>query len=134
METQITVSTPHDFELLCVVLTCNPTDVLQDYVNRISLPKLLSGHPADPLGRDMQLILTETETQDQEGMDKEIAKFLKAGYKKELKSLIKLELEQPELEVKIRHLLNDWRPKVMELRKELRKKIGNNFNIAGHDN
>lgn len=134
METQITVSTPHDFELLCVVLTCNPTDVLQDYVNRISLPKLLSGHPADPLGRDMQLILTETESQDQEGMDKEIAKFLKAGYKKELKSLIKLELEQPELEVKIRHLLNDWRPKVMELRKELRKKIGNNFNIAGHDN
>jgi hypothetical protein len=134
METQITVSIPHDFELLCVVLTCNPTDVLQDYVNRISLPKLLSSHPADPLGRDMQLILTQTESQDQEGMDKEIAKFLKAGYKKELRSLIKLELEQPELEVKIRHLLNDWRPKVMELRKELRKKIGNNFNIAGHDN
>lgn len=134
METQITVSIPHDFELLCVVLTCNPTDVLQDYVNRISLPKLLSGHPADPLGRDMQLILTQTESQDQEGMDKEIAKFLKAGYKKELKSLIKLELEQPELEVKIRHLLNDWRPKVIELRKELRKKFGNNFNIAGHDN
>ncbi|RZK40364.1 MAG: hypothetical protein EOO90_15310 [Pedobacter sp.] len=134
METQITVSIPHDFELLCVVLTCNPTDVLQDYVNRISLPKLLSSHPADPLGRDMQLILTQTESQDQEGMDKEIAKFLKAGYKKELRSLIKLELEQPELEVKIRHLLNDWRPKVMELRKELRKKIGKNFNIAGHDN
>lgn len=134
MEAQMTLAIPHDFELLCLVLSCQPTDVLQDYVNRISLPKLLSGHPADPLGRDMQLMLTRTESQDPEEVGRKLLKFLKKDYRKELDSILELGLEQPELEEKIRQLINVWRPKILEQRIELRKKLGLNFSIAGHEN
>ncbi|SDF96023.1 hypothetical protein SAMN05421827_102253 [Pedobacter terrae] len=134
MEAQITLAIPHDFELLCLVLTCQPEAVLQDYVNRISLPKLLSGHPADPLGRDMQLVLTRTESQDPKGVDKKLLKFLKKDYSKELSSILKLELEQPELEEKICEFVNVWRPKIIEQRIELRNKLGLNFSIVGYDN
>lgn len=134
MKAQMTLAIPHDFELLCLVLSCQPEDVLQDYVTRISLPKLMSGHPADPLGRDMQLMLSKTESQDPKGVDKKLLRFLKKNYRKELNSILELGLEQPELEEKIRQFVNVWRPKILEQRIELRKKMGLNFSIVGHDN
>ncbi|RAJ31735.1 hypothetical protein LY11_02235 [Pedobacter cryoconitis] len=117
-----------------MVLTCDIDDVLQDYINRISLPRLLSRHPDDPLGLDMQLFLTKAKSQDPKKIGREIENFLKKDYQKELEELLKLKLEQAECEVRVRLIMEKWLPKVRALRKDLRKKSGINFMITGYDN
>ncbi|WP_111633755.1 hypothetical protein [Pedobacter cryoconitis] len=134
MVKQLIITVPKDFQILCMVLTCDIDDVLQDYINRISLPRLLSRHPDDPLGLDMQLFLTKAKSQDPKKIGREIENFLKKDYQKELEELLKLKLEQAECEVRVRLIMEKWLPKVRALRKDLRKKSGINFMITGYDN
>lgn len=132
MRVKFNFTLPPNFRLICLVFSCDPAVVLQDYINGISLPKLLSVHPDDPLGQNMALFLSGTKSLDPLSVEKKVVKLLQTGYKKELKALTKLDVEQPELELKIRSHIDKWCTKTTELRKSLRSK-GLDFKIVGND-
>lgn len=134
METQINIKIPYDFELICMVFSLNTVDVLQDYVNRISLPKHLSSHPDDPSGEDLELILCSTKSQDPEVINKKIVKFLKKEFKHESAKILNLGLEQPETEALLRKVIKNCCPAIIALRQDLRKQLAVDFKIVGDDN
>lgn len=132
MREKFKINLPKNFELICLVLPCDPSLILQDYINGISIPKLLSTHPDDPLGENIDLLLSFTKSEDPPFVQKKIINLLETGYQKELKKLVNLEVEQPELESKIRSLVDNWCIKATELRLRLRKN-SMAFKIVGHD-
>ncbi|TCC95022.1 hypothetical protein [Pedobacter hiemivivus] len=134
MKQKFKITLPQDFEIICLVLSCDPAKVLQDYINGISIPKTLTAHPDDPLGENINLFLEYTKSQDPTAVQNKMIKFLKkAGYDNELKEIAKLEIEQPELEAKTRVVIDKWCVRAAEFRKTLRTKT-TDFKIVGHDN
>ncbi|RLJ77376.1 hypothetical protein [Pedobacter alluvionis] len=134
MRIHIDIKIPYEFELICMIFSLNTVDVLQDYLNRISLPKHLSSHPDDPFGDDIQLILCRTKTQDPEIIEEKLMEFLKSKFEQESARILDLGFEQPETESLLRKLITNCCPEIIKLRLDLRNNLALDFKIEGHDN
>ena len=130
MLTEIKIELPYDFEIICLVFALNPADVLQDYVNRISLPRLFTAENDPLLRSDMQLILNRTESQDPTIIDKKISKFQKDNIQSQISGILKSGLPEAEQENMCRQVLRKACLELIQLRKKIRSVSGISFNIV----
>lgn len=133
MKTTLEITLPNDFELLGLITSSDPKEIIQHYINRVSLPKQMSVHPDDPSGSVMELFLETAISQDPDQVENSVEKLLKSGYQEELENIIKLDLEQPECEAMLREAIKKWKNKAVFLRQEL-KKSGREYNICNYGN
>ena len=133
MKTRIDITLPNDFELICLVTSSDAKEIIQHYIDKVSLPKQMSVHPEEPFGAAIEIFLDTIISQDPAEVEKSVGKLLKSGYKEELKKIIRLDLEQPECESMLREVIKKWKDKTLVLRLGLRK-TEEEFKICNYGN
>ncbi|MGK9117354.1 hypothetical protein [Olivibacter jilunii] len=133
MKKVIKIKLLKDFELLCKMLDIEQEQFFQYYLDRISLPRLMSIHPEDPEGLLTDFFLKNTPVEDTKETQEYIEKKAKGKYHHAMMTIAGTELEQPECEEQLRVEVKKWRDEYVMLRKKLKEK-GRPIKIINYGN
>lgn len=120
MKTTIKIRLPKDFQLMCMLMSCEPAGVIQYYLNGISLPWQMSVHPEDPEGMRTGFFLKNTGTCDTEETQDLIDAINDENFHERLCLIAQMDIEQPECEQLLRQEISKWRDKCLSIRKDLK--------------